>query len=222
MKLRSCLPAVAAISVCLLTCGALDARAAITVSDGDFESPVVPGGTQTLYAQSQSIGSWQVTQGLVTLYGNNANLGPAFAGSQSLLLQGAVTIGVINVAIDGTVAQTVGGLTPGQTYRVDFAYGKATSSSGAVQLNVYVNNQVNAASVFTTTQQWAPGSFEFLAPGNSVTLSFGSNTTIGNAAAIDGPMTLTAVPEPYQYGLVGMVGMLAWAVRQLVSHRKTA
>jgi hypothetical protein len=205
-----------------------------TITDPGFEMQPVVGGQQEL-AGGDTIGGWTVGN-LVTFYSAGNNLIPQLSvneGNQAVLLRGDGQTFQFTSAINGSVSQIVT-VTPGQSYTLNFAFGAPQAGSGSqagVELKVgYLDNGVFqdfTKAALSTAMTWQNAQYTFTVPAGKTQarISFSGIGLIGTPlapAAIDGPISLTAVPEPYQYGLVGMLGMLAFAARQFMARRKLA
>lgn len=212
----------------------IQAAVTTTIPDSGFEPPGAPdvsgrNNHQAVFNTGAPIGYWKVSEGFVTLYTTpNIDFGPTYQNSkQSVALEAWASVPGYGgeYLVFGGVSQTINNLIQGQLYRLEFAYGSADGyGPGSVQVGVYVNRQIMASGSFTipTDNAWTTGTFDFRAPATSVVLSFRSSLTIGDgAAAIDGPMTLTEIPEPCQFALMGLLGMIGIATRRLVASKQS-
>jgi choice-of-anchor C domain-containing protein len=150
------------------------AEAASGLSDGGFESPVVPPHTFHTYFAGESVGPWTVTSGSVEL--NGAGFWQSADGDQSLDLDGADT-----GAISQTFATNL--LT---TYRVSYSLAGNPDDIPAVKTGkVVVNGRVAQNFSFDTTgtsrtnMGYVTKAFTFLSAGTSAKLEFVSTTTPG-------------------------------------------
>lgn len=195
-----------------------------TVADPDFSAATIAGGHQDFV--SGLMGSWTVTVPEVQLYAAQNDLGFTVPQGQSravFLSAGRLDYTGISITVPGKISQTISDFEPGQEYRLAFNLGVFPGSGWAtVQVGI---DYLDTGQVFritrqaSTTQPWAPASVDFALPltaGTTATISFSGPTIIGQAPgiAIAGPVTLTAIPEPSHYGLMGLVGMLALATRK--------
>lgn len=152
---------------------ALHASAATPeIVNGSFEEPAVA--TWSLF---DDIPGWNVVTGPVEV---DRTPWPAAEGGQSVDLGGAG---------GSEIAQTLSGLTPGQTYTLSFAYGAHTNVKTSVSAVVKVNGAT--ASTLTATSADKPpayqnGSLSFTAPASGeVTVGFASVGSSSNGVVID-------------------------------------
>lgn len=161
---------------------AAPARAGILpgLSDGSFETPVVPPGTFRELGQGQSLGPWTVTTGSVDL--NGAGFYQAADGVQTLDLDGDDT---------GAVSQTFGTL-PLVAYQVTFALAGNVDAGPAIKTGqVLVNGHAVKNFSFDTTGKtranmgYVTEELTFLAAGTSTTVEFASTTPGAYGPVID-------------------------------------
>jgi hypothetical protein len=135
------------------------------VVNGSFETPII--GDPHLCADQ--LPGWRVTHENVDVVGSNR--WPPFDGEFSLDLNGHGP---------GGIAQTVTGLTPGQSYTFSFAYARHRfwSDAGPLTADVIVNGEVVAQLTTTTANippNWLTMSIPVVAPANGkITLGFRS------------------------------------------------
>jgi hypothetical protein len=231
---------ISAISV--LATGMTAASAAI-LEDGDFSTPSVSGVQEHTFTP---IGAWNVF-GSTTLYHSGAidpitgrTLSTPTPGTaQAVLLRGSTVLFTIpalpsvipNPTIvstrlfSGAVSETINGLTPGATYQVSFYLG---SLDGTAQVQARETSSGFSQTMSVTASggdmNWTKETFDFTVPLHpsrpSDTLLFSGLESHGVPAI--GNVTLSLVPEPYQYGLVGVFGLLVFAGRHYFSRRKAA
>jgi len=126
---------------------------------------------------------------------------PSISGGNFVALDGDQTNG-----IQGSISQTIGGLTAGTQYLVSFnwATGQLQSRSGATTNNIKVSfgNQSFTTQTINTPSQgstaWLTQSFLFTATSASQVLTFlaqGTPTGLPPMVALDG-ISLVAAPEP--------------------------
>ena len=185
---RVCLFAVAA--MILTWSGAGELKAANLVVNGSFETPGV--GTAWAIFPNGGVPGWTDTSGNDGIEIDYPPVlgGPAYAGSQSMELDGTTF---------DTVAQTVTGLKIGQKYTLSWAYGDRPDS-GPQQTNVYFGGNLVAIDYGTGASGplvWAFQSFTVTATSTTEDLSFaaeavGPRPSYGNE--IDA-VSLTT-PEP--------------------------
>jgi hypothetical protein len=133
---------------------------------------------------------------------------PSIAGGNFVALDGDQTNGV-----QGSISQSISGLTIGNQYLVsfDWATGQLQSRSGATTNSIQVTfgNQSFTTPVISTPSQgstpWLAQSFLFTATSTSQTLTFlsaGTPTGLPPMVALDG-VSVVAAPEPASLGLMG-------------------
>lgn len=218
------------------------------VVDGDFGSPNVGHAGLKEYF-SGHVGPWDAGN-FVTLFANGTTdpitgqtLTTPDGTGQALLLRGSTTYNLGGGAtfstrsVLGSVSQDLHGIVAGGMYQVGFDLGalQGTGMNAAVQVQVVYSDNTGPLDVifqntFSSGMNWGAKVFDFTVPTanpnqhTSLTLKFidvGGDSSLYVPAAIDN-VSLTAIPEPYQYGLVGLLGMLGLAGRQLASRKKLA
>jgi len=161
------------------------------VVDGSFEDPSVSGTFTTINAGS-SIGAWTVTAGSVDLINNYWQ--PA-QGSQSVDVAGN---------INGTIQQTISGITDGQTYLLTFYMagnpdGDPTTKTLQASMGDFSQSfTFNDTGYTKDNMGWTEESATFVATGD--VLSFQDLSLINGGpspygAALDN-VSLEAVPAP--------------------------
>jgi hypothetical protein len=145
---------------------------------------------------------------------------PSISGGNFIGLDGDQTNG-----IQGSISQTVGGLTVGTQYLVSFnwATGQLQSRSGATTNNIKVTfgNQSFTTQTINTPSQgstaWLTQSFLFTATSASQVLTFlaqGTPTGLPPMVALDG-ISLVAAPEPASLAVMGSgLALLAYFQRR--------
>jgi len=230
MNLRNGLLAAAGL---LATLGSLPLRAD-SITNGSFESPVVPVGSFTNFASGSTlIPGWTVigaAGGVSIVSGTFTQNGisfPAEDGAQWLDLTGDGTNS--NEGVEQTFATTSGAqytvsFWVGNVYNPDGIFG--TTSTVDVLLGGPKGTLLTAATNSNTTtgiQTWEEFSTTFTATGSTSTLDFiNGDPPSDNSNGLDnvsvnpsGPPP--TVPEPSTFLLLGSgsLGLLAWARRKL-------
>lgn len=190
----------------LLSCSAAQAQ----IVNGSFEDGVDPGTFSTVNVGQNNITGWDVTSGSVDYIGSYWQ---ASNGSRSVDLSG--------VSI-GTLAQTISGLTVGQSYRVSFDVSRnpdggdtprtGTFTAGAQSFGFSYSNTGNSFA----DMQWETVSYTFLATAGSSIISFASDASGGCCfgPALDN-VRIAAVPEPATWALmITGFGLAGAAVRR--------
>ena len=188
------------------------------VVDGSFEDPSISGTFTTINA-GNSIGAWNVTAGSLDLI--NGYWQPA-DGSQSVDVAGN---------INGTIQQTISGITDGQTYLLTFYM--AGNPDGAPTIKTLQASMGDFSQDFTfdTTGKteenmgWIEETATFVATGN--VLSFQDLSLIDGGpspygAALDN-VSLVAVPAPIPEPstvIAGVMMLLPFGVGAIRSLRK--
>jgi choice-of-anchor C domain-containing protein len=184
----------------------MSAHAQVIVN-GSFEQPA----TSTVVtvngpANTTGLPGWTV--GLVSIdvvnaTGNGFLTGPAFDGAQYLDLDGSPGPGQISQTFSTTV---------GQSYVLSFAYGNNTigAQSPNPGATVTVTGSdlapftVNHSTSTTNNLDWTVFTGTFTATGTTAVLSFTSTSTGGNGGILLDAVSVTPVPEPGAFALVGM------------------
>jgi uncharacterized protein DUF642/PEP-CTERM motif-containing protein len=210
--------------VCTLVCF-VPARADL-ITNGSFESPVVPVGSFTSFGSGSTlIPGWTVVGAaggvaiVNTTFSQECCTFPAEAGSQWLDLTGVNTNSVEGV--EQTVATAAG-----TQYTLSFWVGNVDDPGGIFGTTSTVDVRVGGLSgtllgAFTNsstekgTLEWEKFTTSFTATGSSTTLDFlnadpGNDNSNGldNVSLVAGPTT-SAVPEPATLPLlvVGLIGL---------------
>jgi hypothetical protein len=132
---------------------------------------------------------------------------PSIAGGNFVALDGDQTNGV-----QGSISQSISGLTIGKQYLVsfDWATGQLQSRTGATTNSIQVTfgNQSFTTPIISTPSQgstpWLAQSFLFTATSTSQTLTFlsaGTPTGLPPMVALDG-VSVVAAPEPASLGVM--------------------
>jgi len=153
------------------------------------------------------------------ILGNVALWGPGNGSANGLTVSpnGGAFVGADPDFNNGAISQTITGLTPGQSYNLDFFFAAsqqagflgATSGGWQVTLGSQVENTPLLPNVSKGFSGWVPEQLVFTATSGTETLSFLATGTGGAAlppfALLDG-VTLTPVPEPATWALM-LVGV---------------
>ena len=127
-------------------------------------------------------------------------------------------------SFNGNLSQTVGGLTTGRLYELDFYWAVANIASRSGAMNDYLSVSFGSSTVTTPTMiipaqpfQWVKQTYYFTAQSTSQLLSFlsiGSPAGQPPVALLDG-VSLTAAPEPSALALLATgIGALAFFSRR--------
>jgi choice-of-anchor C domain-containing protein len=161
------------------------------VLDGGFEQGTVSGSYLQTYTTPNPMGGWAVSAGSVDLIGPLTWL--ASEGSQSVDMAGDFA--------NGTIQQTITGVTPLAMYYLTFDMSGNLGGGSAIKtLSVTFGNTTmgftfNTTGITVTNMGWAQQSGWFQASGSSSVLSFTDNSGERTAwgAVID---NVSLVPEP--------------------------
>jgi hypothetical protein len=205
------------------------APAANAITNGSFETPLVPPGSFTDFASGSSlITGWTV-------------VGPEVAVVSGSFAQNGVSFGAqdLNQWVDltGFNANSVEGLsqsvatTPGHEYQLSYFIGN-TTGGGIFGTSSTVNVQINGAQTFSdvnstvspTSLNWQQFMHTFIAAGASTTLSFlngdpasDNSNGLDNVALVDLGAVVSAVPEPSTY-LMMLAGLAS--IMLLIARRR--
>lgn len=204
---RAALIAASAAGLSLLSLGAH----AVTIVNGSFElGEALPvGGFLTVNAPNNGVAitGWKVSSGSVDYIGTYWQ---AADGVRSIDLSGTGSN-----PIEGTISQTITGLTVGNYYRIFFdEAGNPDGGSGNKVAGVKVGLDSN---IFTypvlgqtrSNMDWVQQTLTFQAAATSETLSFHSMTNTPFGAAIDNVSIAAGVPEPSTWAMLlfGFAGL---------------
>jgi len=169
------------------------AASAGVISNGSFESDVISPNPWVSYSASgQGLTGWTVTGNSVDLVIRSAYA--AQEGDQSVDLAGTPGPGGVmqNFATD-----------PGQDYLIDFW---VSSNGGAktLSLQVFWNGILTATFDSPDMNTWEEHSLIFTASDIQSTIGFNTPIT-SNAGPLLDNVSVSTVPEPYTFGLVGVV-----------------
>jgi hypothetical protein len=205
-------------------------QAATQLTNGSFETPVVPVGSFSSFAVgSSAITGWTVVGPAGTsvspVSGTFAQNGVAFIaqdGAQWLDLTG------FNINSSEGVAQTVG-TTVGNLYQLSYFVGNTTGGGIFGTLST-VNVSVNGVATFSdtnstvspTAQNWQQFTHTFIATSASTTLALfngdpasDNNNGLDNVVLLDLGPAVGAIPEPDTYAmLLGGLGLLGFVARR--------
>ena len=206
------------------------AHAATLLTNGSFETPVVPVGSFSSFAVgSSAITGWTVVGPAGTsvspVNGTFTQNGVAFIaqdGVQWLDLTG------FNINSTEGVAQTVG-TTVGNLYQLSYFVGN-TTGGGIFGTSSTVNVSVTGVATFSdtnstvspTAQNWQQFTHTFVAAATSTVLQFSNsdpatdnNNGLDNVVLLDLGPAVGAVPEPDTYAmLLGGLGLLGFMARR--------
>jgi len=192
----------ALIGVCALALGK-PAAAQNLVLNGSFENGAAnPGGSfvTVTAGDSTSISNWTVTNGSVDYIGGYWQ---AQSGSRSIDLSGGGA---------GTLAQQSISTISGQTYLVSFwMAGNPDNLPSIKTLNASFGSTTQSFSFDDTGKTrnnmgWVNYSFFATTSGGPTMLQFQSTTATAYGPALDN-VSVTAVPEPEEYAVMGMVSL---------------
>jgi len=220
---------------------AVSAKAGDLVTNGGFESN---GGNGQL-GFNTSVADWSIpapsgnyafifapgtadTTGANGEYGNVSLWGPGNGVANGLPAtspNGGYFLGMDSAFQVGALSQTIGGLTPGDSYTVGFwwAAGQQSGFSGAssTQWQVSLGSQTQNTAFANIPSQgfsgWMYQTFNFTATNSSEVLSFLANGSpqVPPFALLDGVSLTPTVPEPGSFtlmltavGVLGVVGVL--------------
>jgi hypothetical protein len=136
------------------------------VADGGFESKPVPAGGWVNYTTGQSLGSWSVSAGTVSVQSNtHRNLGTRGAsGAQHVDLNGPPR---------GEISQTLNGLTSGATYALTFKYAIHDFAGGSAGAQVRVGDLDHRWTATNLgSSNWIQAAQRFTASAASMPLTF--------------------------------------------------
>jgi choice-of-anchor C domain-containing protein len=178
---------VSLITAVLLSTEAL--RAQIVIINGSFESNGIPVGTIVTVnsGDTTSLPGWTVADSSINIYGS---LWTHIDGSKSIDLSGDG----LGTNPGGTIKQTLSGLTPQDTYRLNFllAGNPEIGSSGTTlkSCTVSFGSQSNTVSFNTSGKTtgnlgWVTTNCTFRSSSNIVELKFHSNNTGNSGPAVD-------------------------------------
>ena len=212
MKSLKSIVAASTVGTMLLLSGSAFAN---LVLDGSFEQGTVSGSYLQNYSAPNPMGGWTVSAGSVDL------IGPltwqASEGSQSVDMAG--------LRANGTIQQTITGVTPLAMYYLTFDMSGNLGGGSAIKtLDVTFGNTsmvytFDTTGITVTNMGWAQQSGWFQASGSSTVLSFtdasGGETSYG--AAID---NVSLVPEPTTM-IAGALLLLPFGANTLRRLRKS-
>jgi choice-of-anchor C domain-containing protein len=194
-----------------LTLSGVEQAHAGLISNGGFEAPnVTSSGHIATIGVGTGLPGWTVTQGSVDVV--DGNFWPAFAGSQSLDLDGASP---------GTIRQNFATVA-GQTYTLTFEYANNPGSVASATVSVFdgavtllapqtISHSGSSGSSLSA-MNWTLFSTTFTADGTTATLQFHSLDASGNQGialdAVDvNPSAAPpppSAPEPASLSLLGL------------------
>jgi len=190
------------------------------ISNGSFETPLVPAGNFTTFTSgSSAITGWTVVgppgENVAIVSGTFTSTGftfPAQDGVQWLDLTGAGS----NAAAG--VQQTVA-TTPGASFDLSFFVGNIFNPGGPLGTSSTVGLQVdggpiglfsNTSGAGSSSLVWQQFTFSFTATGATTSITFiNADPSTDNSNGLDNVvLSLTPVPEPSMGILVGITGLL--------------
>lgn len=177
--------------------------AANLITNGGFESPILPGGDQEFSAPSTAISGWRVSGGSIDLIPSGTILGTAHSGSQMIDINGSRA---------GTIEQSFPTL-PGNRYLLEAfysnnpnpasaqpSYAATVSLVGTVQL---LNALLTHSGATELEMNWLRFSHAFVADSTSTKLVLSSAQGGFNGIYFD---SVSVVPEPSQAALIVSAG----------------
>lgn len=185
------------------------------VTNGDFETPLVPAGSFTDFAAaSPLLTGWTVLGADVAVVSGSYPNTPAQSGNQWLDLMG------LDVAGGGSITQTIA-TTTGQQYNVSFWVGNITSLPGTTST---VDFKVNGNLVLSATNStpnivlgWQQFTTSFIATGSSTLIGFFNGDTyppdVNNGLdniVIEAANTPLPAALPLFASGLGALGWLGW------------
>lgn len=184
------------------------------IVNGDFSTPALSPGSWGLFTSAQVTG-WSTTDpsGLMEI----DTPGPIGPGKNPYSAQSLE----VNANNPETVQQTITGLTVGQTYWLEWAYGDRPGS-GDESMQVWLNGVLLTTDTDTLNNSslfWTNNGFEVVATSTSETLSFvgladSGSPSYGNEVT---DVSLIATPEPSTWLLMisglGFIAFAAWRQR---------
>ena len=193
------------------------ASAAGVFQNGSFEegNPMFDAnGWSSQPVNSIVITGWEVYSAALAVgqSGNNASIPPS-DGNRFLDL----TSYLDNAPYGGVRQEFL--TSPGQSYVVTLDLGVSAENpafNGPVSIDANVNAGGGVSRTFTLAPEtsgssWSTYNFQFLATDASTILSIVGTQAHGGAYIGLDNVTLAAVPEPYQYSLIGVTGLLGLA-----------
>ena len=186
------------------------------ITNGDFETPIVPvGGFLNYVTGSTLITGWTVIGRQVSIvsgsYFSNGAHFPAESGVQWLDLTGDLS----NQMGEG-VTQTVA-TTPGQVYQLSYwlgnvtAPGYGTTSTASITINGTVTFTDTNSTVSPTLLVWQQFTHTFTAAGTSTTIGFlNEDPSSDNSNGIDNVVltpVMSSIPEPTSLLLFATSGL---------------
>jgi choice-of-anchor C domain-containing protein len=198
------------LTAAFLFAGLATASATTLVSNGSFEAGTAPG-VFTTVSGAGAISDWNISAGTVDYIGTYWT---ASDGARSVDMNGNS---------QGTIDQTINGLTAGQTYKLTFDIGgngdggpttktMDVSFGGVVQSVLF--DTLTGGNIGGNARGYAPITllFTYTGAGTSALLSFASTTGGGFFGPILDNVALSAVPLPpamllFGGALLGMAGL---------------
>ena len=190
-----------------LAFGGSTAAHAVTIVNGDFEQgPAVGAGGFTTITAGNGLPGWTINDGSVDYIGSYWT-GQAGAGSHSLDLNGND---------EGTISQTIQGLTSGVTYVISFFIsgnpdgGNATKKAGLTLGGSFAPVTYTLSSTNSTTNMnWEERTYSFVATSATALLVLTSRSEGAYGLAVDN-FSISAAPDAATwltmilgFGLVG-------------------